>query len=196
MDVIDCRGLACPGPVLRAKQALEEAAPGEAIALLVDGEAARENVLRFARGRGAKVKVEETPGGWKLTLAPPGTAAQAGPAPAPQPLGAAVLIASDTLGQGDDKLGAILMEGFVRTLLEQERVPGKLLLMNGGVRLAAQGSPLLPALAALGDRGCEVLACGTCLNYFGLADKLAAGRVSNMLEIQAALLSASSVIRP
>jgi selenium metabolism protein YedF len=107
-----------------------------------------------------------------------------------------VFFASDTLGTGDDKLGRILMEGFVNTLAEQDHVPDKLLLMNGGVRFATEGSPVLGTLKTLTDLGCEILVCGTCLEFFDLKEKLSAGMVSNMYDIQAAMLTASKVIRP
>jgi selenium metabolism protein YedF len=192
MERFNCRGQACPGPVLQAKAALERLSPGDSFALEVDGEAARDNVRRFAEGRGAAVAVEGLAGGWRLTVTaaePPATAAPAGRPPA-------VLLASDSLGHGDDKLGRLLMEGFVATLADQAAPPDRVLLMNGGVRLAVEGAPTAAALRALSDRGCEVLACGTCLDFFAVRERLAAGRASNMFEIQKALLEASSVVRP
>ena len=93
-------------------------------------------------------------------------------------------------------MGTILMEGFVSTLVGQDTTPDVILMMNSGVRLAIEGSPVLDSMRVLADRGCEILVCGTCLDFFSLKEKLAAGTVSNMFEIQAALLHASTVIRP
>ena len=58
MKEIDCRGMACPQPVLTVKKALEEMEQGEFI-LIVDNPAARDNVERFAQSQGAIVGVEE-----------------------------------------------------------------------------------------------------------------------------------------
>ncbi|HKK90231.1 MAG TPA: sulfurtransferase TusA family protein, partial [Desulfobacteraceae bacterium] len=52
--MIDCRGIACPGPVLKAKEAIEQQGTGE-VALLVDNDAAVENVSRFITSRGFEV---------------------------------------------------------------------------------------------------------------------------------------------
>ncbi len=191
MTTINCRGQACPGPVIAAKKALERTLPGSAFILEVDGDAGRENVRRFAISRGASVSVSQAEdGAHRLFI----TAGQ--PSPSEKPSGQIVVfITGDLLGSGDEKLGRILMEGFVRTLVEQTAAPDKILFMNGGVRLAAEGSPVLHALRSLADRGCEVSSCGTCLDFFGLKDKLAAGSVSSMFDIQGALLRAERVIR-
>ena len=42
----------------------------------------------------------------------------------------------------------------------------------------------------------EILTCGTCLNFYGLTDKLAVGRVTNMYDIVEKLAGAAQVIRP
>ncbi len=191
METIDCRGLSCPGPVIRTKKALENLEEGGAVAVDVDSEASRENVRRFAETKGARVDAEETETGvYRLVITAPGgepVTAQAAPP--------VVLIADDLLGRGDEKLGKILMEGFISTLAEQEKTPDMILLMNAGVRLAVEGSPMVQTLEAMIDRGSEMLVCGTCLDFFGLKEKLAVGMVSNMYDIQGAMLAASSVIR-
>ncbi|NOY86071.1 MAG: sulfurtransferase-like selenium metabolism protein YedF [Deltaproteobacteria bacterium] len=192
MKTIDCRGLACPGPVIQAKKTMEGMGTGTTFAIEVDSEAGRENVLRFARGKGASVSVENLEGNaFRLTIKPGKQSLSMGIRSS-----AAVFITSDRLGRGDDKLGTILMEGFVSTLVEQDTTPDVILMMNSGVRLAIEGSPVLDSMRVLADRGCEILVCGTCLDFFSLKEKLAAGAVSNMFEIQAALLHASTVIRP
>jgi selenium metabolism protein YedF len=191
MKTVDCIGLACPGPVIRAKKELETLKEGEAFIVVVDSVASRDNVRRFAESRGSKVKVEDAGNGvYRLTLT--AVLPDSGKKHESPPV---ILIAGDTVGTGDEKLGKILMEGFVNTLLEQEEVPDGVLLMNAGVRLAVEGSPVLQTLKTLIDRGCEILVCGTCLDFFGLKEKLEAGIVSNMYDIQRTILTASAVIR-
>jgi selenium metabolism protein YedF len=200
MKSIDCTGLACPGPVIQVKKALEETPSGESFSVDVNSEASRDNVRRFAESRGAEVSVHEgAEGSTRLVIKTP----QDAETRLRQGYGAAgaerkppvVFITGETLGEGDDKLGRILMEGFINTLLEQDRTPDRILFMNAGVKLAVQGSAVLKALGNMTDRGCELLVCGTCLEFFSLTDKLSVGTVSNMFDIQGALLEASYVIK-
>jgi selenium metabolism protein YedF len=192
MKTIDCSGLACPGAVIQAKKELEISRPGESFMVIVDSDVSRDNVRRFAQSRGSKVDVEDTGSGvYHLTLT--AAAADSVQADAAPPV---ILVAGDTVGTGDDKLGRILMEGFLNTLMEQEDAPDCIIFMNGGVRFAAGGSPILDTLRTLTDRGCEILVCGTCLDFFSLKEKLEVGVVSNMYDIQRTILAAPSVIRP
>jgi selenium metabolism protein YedF len=110
--------------------------------------------------------------------------------------GTVVLLAADTVGHGSDELGGILMRAFVKTLREARPRPRWLLLLNAGVRLACEGSPLLDDLRALAEAGVELRACGTCLDYYHLKDKLRVGSVGNMFDIVNTLLGADRVIRP
>ena len=192
MKVLDCRGLACPEPVIQAKKAMEELGAGGTFSMELDSEASRENVRRFAESRGADVHIEEIPeGAFRLIITADEDTATGRRGSSP-----VVFVTGDTLGRGDDKLGRILMEGFINTLVEQDPVPDKILLMNSGVKLTVEGSPTLDVLGKLTDMGCEILVCGTCLDFFSLMDKLAVGTVSNMFDIQGELLKASSVVRP
>ena len=191
MEIIDCRGMACPGPVIQTKKALEELRPLESVAVEVDSEASMENVRRFAESRGSGVRVEEiADNAYRIVITAPEEMSEEAPATPP-----VIFISSETVGSGDDKLGTILMDGFINTLLEQEKTPDSILLMNGAVRLAVEGSAVVVPLKCFSDIGCEILVCGTCLDFFGLKEKLAVGTLSNMYDIQHVLLNASSVIR-
>ncbi len=104
------------------------------------------------------------------------------------------LISRSTLGQGDDQLGAILMKSFFVSLQELQPAPRAILLLNGGVQLAVDGSPVLAGLQELSRRGVNVLVCGTCLDFFQLKDKLAVGSVTNMYSILTELTAAGRAI--
>jgi selenium metabolism protein YedF len=108
----------------------------------------------------------------------------------------AVLIASELLGHGPEELGRLLMRSFLKTWLDVAPAPWRMLFINTGVRLALDDSPVLDDLRALEEAGVELLACGTCLDYFRAKPRLRAGRVSNMLEIVNSLTSASRIVRP
>ena len=124
--------------------------------------------------------------------AAPAVQAAASPGPAGLP-GATVFIAAAGIGAGDEQLGALLLRGFLYTLTEAEAAPARIILMNGGVRLAVAGSDSLVNLVRLAERGVEILACGTCLEFFQLKDALAVGRVTNMYEIAGLLLQGRTV---
>jgi selenium metabolism protein YedF len=206
--ILDTRGLACPEPVVLTRKALAEGG-FEQLEVLVDDASSLENVVRFAGYARCAVETREGAGGATHVLIRPGTAAPAaagatpdafgttpdafGVGPESQPLpagdsaalagGATVFIAAAGIGAGDEALGALLMRGFIYALAEGEAAPLQVILMNGGVRLAVEGSESLENLRRLAGRGVEILACGTCLEYFQLKDQLAVGRVSNMYEI-------------
>jgi selenium metabolism protein YedF len=190
MNELDVRGMACPMPVVAVKRALESQ-QGMLRVLLDDG-APRENVKRFAQGRGYQVLEQPVEGGFALVIS--GEAKTQ--APASQGTGASImLIGSDRLGDGPEDLGRLLMRNFIMTLLELSELPDRMLFVNTGVLLTAAGSEVVEALEALGNRGVEVLSCGICLDYFKKKEFLVAGGVTNMLTIAESLLKARLVVR-
>jgi selenium metabolism protein YedF len=195
---IDARGLACPGPVVEAKKALETGG-FELLEVLVDGPTAKENVSRFAAYAGHKVEgIVDDDGASTIRIRPSasGSADAAGPVKAAA-LGTAaaetIFIASNQIGAGSDELGSLLMRGYLKTLIEAPKLPKRIIFMNGGVRLVAEGSDSHESLAKLAELGVEIIACGTCLDYYKLKEKLAVGRVSNMFEISSFLLAGPSL---
>lgn len=210
MDELDIRDLACPGPVLRLRDLL--AAGETTVRLWVADAQCRTNVERFAASRDATVDAEaEADGSYHLEVRAGGSAAAAATddelatvcdlpdhePPAAHHRGPTVVqIAAATMGDGDDELGALLLRSFLKTQRELHHPPDRIVFYNGGVRLCCTGSVLLDDLRSLESSGVEIIACGTCLNFFDLADELAVGRVTDMLEIATSLADAGSIIRP
>ena len=198
ITTVDCRGLACPQPVIRTKAALEGATTG--LVVIVDNQGSATNVQRFARGQGAQVTVTERGDDIYLGIErSEGRAVVSEPAIAcssEDPGGSVVYVAGETMGHGDEELGAILMEAFLDTLAQFKGEVTHAIFVNAGARLAVEGSPVLDQIRQLEEVGVEVLVCGTCLNHFGLSDELAVGKVSNMYAIIETLKSAGRVIRP
>jgi selenium metabolism protein YedF len=206
MKKLDVRTEACPGPVLRLRDLLDE---GEReIVMHVADQLCRSNVSRFAASRGAEVGVEDPGDGtFVVTItagddaggARPGEEAFLGSEVPAAPLSAGprvVQITAATMGTGDDELGALLMRSFLKTQSQLERRPDAILFYNDGVKLCCEGSVLLEDLRALEAAGIEIIACGTCLNFFELADQLRVGRVTDMLEIASRLADAGTIVRP
>jgi len=207
MKELDVRNLACPGPVLTLRDLLE--AGEREIVMHVADALSRSNVSRFAAARGAAVAVAEPgDGSFVLTItAAGGDAARARPGEeallacnlpeaAPMRGPRVVQVSSALMGAGDDELGALLLRSFLKTQSQLERRPDAIIFYNGGVRLCCEGSLLLDDLQALAAAGIEIIACGTCLNFFGIADRLRVGRVTDMLEIASRLADAGAIVRP
>jgi selenium metabolism protein YedF len=206
MRVFDVRDLACPGPVLKLRDLLED---GErAVRFHVADELCLSNVTRFASSRGASVSVEEPgDGSFVITVTAAEDSARARPGeeallgvgePDEKPANGALVvqITADTMGDGDDELGALLLRSFLKTQLEIDRPPDAIIFYNNGVKLCCEGSIMLDDLRELAGSGIEIIACGTCLNFFELSDRLAVGRVTDMLEIATRLAEATRVVRP
>jgi len=193
MKEIDCRGMACPQPVITTKKTMEESEDREFI-LIVDNPAARDNVERFALSQGAKVKVEQRGNDFYLRIEK-GTACDL-TASAQKAEKVVVYINSNLMGVGEEALGAILIRAFLKTLLDLKPLPSKLIFVNAGVRLTTEGSEVLESLKALSEKGVAILSCGTCLDFYGLKEKLRVGIISNMYDIAQSLLEADRLIRP
>ncbi len=193
--IIDVRGLDCPKPVLETKKALEKGG-FDKLEIIVDNKAARDNVSRFLEKTGNKlIKINELKGEFTI-YAEPGIITNTGKEQESHKIaGKTIFIASDAIGTGSEELGKKLMKAFTFTLTELQEPPKRLLFMNSGVFLCLHNSDSLPNLKILADRGVDILVCGTCLNFFGVNDQLAIGKVSNMYDIAGHLLADAGVIK-
>ena len=107
-----------------------------------------------------------------------------------------VVLSSDCMGEGDEVLGRALMKGFIYALTSQEELPDTVIMYNRGARLPVEGSESLEDLKLLESQGVEILTCGTCLNHYGLTEKLSVGSVTNMYVICEKMLQAEKVVKP
>ena len=197
--IVDARGLACPQPVILTRKALAEGG-FELLEVIVDNASSKENVARFATHAGCVVEdIDQSGAESRIHIRPADASPQRNlPAaeafceisrlPERKETVQTVFLSSNTIGRGSDELGALLMRAFLYTLTESEIVPKRLLLMNNSVLLAIEGSEHLTNLRRLVDLNVEILVCGTCLEFFKVKDALAVGRISNMQEIQGALM--------
>ena len=202
MISINAVGDTCPIPVIKAKRAIRESGPDANIQITVDNEIATQNLEKMAHELGLSFSVQLDAAGNFMVLLTTGEAS-AQPAPdgdfvkAPRSSsGIVVVISSNTMGRGDDALGASLLKAFIFTLAELDDPPDAVVFYNSGISLTTEGSAALEDLARLERRGCRVLSCGACLNYYDLQDKLRAGDVTNMLKIIELQAAATRVIMP
>ena len=110
--------------------------------------------------------------------------------------GTVVVLSSDVMGTGDESLGKQLIKGFVFALTKMEELPSKVILYNRGAFLSSENEDTIQDLKTLEAEGVEILTCGTCLNHYGLAEKLAVGTATNMYEIVESMMTASHIVKP
>lgn len=213
MITVNAMGDICPIPVVKTKKALGELNGAGEIEVLVDNETAVKNVTKMAKSSGASAESEQLGEKQYRVLITVGEAAaeqlksahnadaktQAQPETAAgcrTCVGTVVAIGSDRMGEGSEELGHILMKSFIFALTQLDDLPDKILFYNGGAKITVEGSESLEDLKTLEEQGVEIMTCGTCLDYYGIKDKLAIGSVTNMYSIVETLQSAMNVIRP
>lgn len=173
---LDCRGMACPRPVVETKKKLAQITEG-LLTVLVDNETAKNNIIKLANSLRLEAVARPEPGGFAVTLAKVNTP------DIKNSKGKALLITADVLGRGSEELGSLLINSFLYALAESDWLPESVTLINSAVRLACAGSPVLDSLNKLETRGVVIQSCGLCLDYYQLKEKMQAGQVTNMYAI-------------
>lgn len=204
---LDERGKACPLPVIETKKALEGCNPGEVIEVIVDNEIAVQNLSKMANHKGLKNESQQlAQGEYLVKITADGIKVakeeveskceECEPMEFEKKSSSIVVLSSREMGAGDEMLGRLLMKGFIYALTEQDSAPDTVLLYNGGAYLSCEGSDSLVDLQTLEKNGAEILTCGTCLNHYGLSEKLVVGGVTNMYEIVEKMSGAKKIIKP
>lgn len=203
---VNAMGDACPIPVVKTKNAIKEmGAEGGSVETLVDNEIAVQNLTKMANQKGYPVrseKLEQNKYRVVMTIGetPAETVSEESSdtvcIPERRADNTVVVISSSCMGEGDDALGAVLMKGFLYAICQQDELPATILFYNGGAKLTCQDAPTLEDLKSLEAQGVEILTCGTCLNHYGLTDKLQVGTVTNMYVIAEKMTQASRIVKP
>ena len=201
--LIDCKGMACPLPVVNAKKASEELHTGDILTVLVDNEIAVQNLSRFAEHKGFSVCAEKKADKeYAVIMQIAGTAAETAQEEDvacvmdSRRKGMLVVLSDNVMGTGDAKLGTSLMKAFVFALTKQDQLPDTILCYNTGAYLTCEGADTLEDLKLLESEGVTILTCGTCLDFYGLKEKLAVGGVTNMYDIVERMENAAQIIKP
>lgn len=217
--IIDARGLACPLPVVNAKKEAEEMQEGGQLTVLVDNEIAVQNLQKFAKQKGYEAAGEKkAEKEYEVTIMVHSAAqnernvhteAQNNAAESHfgtkqdevccadiRKKGMTVVLSANVMGAGEEKLGKALMKAFVFAVTKQDQLPETILCYNTGAYLTCEGADTLEDLKALEAEGVNILTCGTCLDFYGIKDKLAVGSVTNMYEIVEKMETSQTIIRP
>lgn len=209
MITVNAMGDTCPIPVVKTKNAIKELKGSGVVETLVDNEIAVQNLTKMANQKGYGVKSEKiAEGQYKVTMEiGDGAADQSDEMSVtdteketcvPNAIhgNTVVVISADHMGEGDNELGKVLIKGFIYALTEQDVLPKTMLFYNGGAKLTCEESPTLEDLKSLEAQGVEILTCGTCLNHYGLTDKLQVGSVTNMYVIAEKMTQAGNIVKP
>lgn len=207
--IVDARGLACPLPVVNAKKAAEELHMGDVLTILVDNEIAVQNLQKFAKQKGytatGEKKAEKE---YEVTIqvvSAEGTVQTAEVEEQEEEVsctvdvrknGMVIVFSANVMGTGEEKLGTSLIKAFVFAVTKQDVLPETVLCYNTGAYLTCEGADTLEDLKILEAEGVNILTCGTCLDFYGIKDKLAVGSVTNMYEIVEKMEQAKTIIRP
>ena len=188
---IDAGGKQCPIPVIMAKKELEAGA--QDVEIVVDGQTQVDNLVRLGDALGRPATSEAFGEKMLVKFANGETVHGASVACADT---YAVFFNTNAIGTNNSELGGNLAKMAIFTLSESDRIPSYVLFMNEGVKLVTGVEPqIVENLNTLIEKGCKVLVCGTCLNYYGLKEELKVGTVSNMYDILGAMQEVSKVIK-
>lgn len=199
---LDARNLTCPHPVIETKKVLSTLQKGQTLEVLVDNHIAVQNLCKMAGQKKISVtseKIDED--NYLVNFFPK---AGSHPERIDEPVicypdqtnDTVIVLASDKMGEGDERFGKILMKGFIYALTELDILPSCILLYNNGAKLSTEGSDSLEDLKLLESHGVEILTCGACLDFYELTEKLKVGSVTNMYAIAEKMLESSKVVRP
>ncbi|MDA8223495.1 sulfurtransferase-like selenium metabolism protein YedF [Desulfosporosinus sp.] len=195
MNNIDCIGQVCPIPVIRAKKALEGLGEaGGVVTVLVDNDIARQNLQKMATGLGYQSEYEQRENGNIEVTIVAGEGCAVESCATDGDSGLVVAIGRNTMGEGSQELGQILIKGFIFALRELVPPPTHVLFFNSGSYLTGSDSNCLEDLRALEAAGTVILTCGTCTNYFEITEKLGVGEIANMYGIVTAMAGAKRLI--
>ena len=213
-QVLDCMGMACPLPLVNAKKAVEAFAGEGTLTVKVDNEIAVQNLTRFAEHKGFPVRSEkvsdkefavvmEVTEAGKQQTASNATSEGAGASadtlactPDARRRDTVVVLSADTMGTGDEVLGKKLMNAFIFAMTNADTLPDTIICYNRGAFLSIEGSESLQDLKSLEAAGVKIMTCGTCLDYYGIKDKLGVGIISNMYDIVSTQMNAGTILRP
>ena len=201
---LDCMGMACPLPVINAKKAIESFAEDGTLHVKVDNDTAVQNLTRLGEHNGFRVlSVQNGEKEYTVTIEVKAAAGKRAQVPAeavscaiPAKGGKVVILSANTMGSGDEALGKKLMKAFIFALTSQDDVPEKVICYNSGAFLTTEDPDTIKDLKSLEEAGATIMTCGTCLDFYGLKEKLQVGIISNMYDIVEAQMNASLIIRP
>lgn len=200
---IDARGQVCPKPLVMARDTLKTLTKDDTLNVVVDNAISAQNLEKMAGQMDLTSKKVQQGSDYivsffvdKSSFVIPQTEELNCNVPENVPGDTVVVINTDVMGKGDEKLGKILIRGFIYSLTCLPNLPATIIFYNSGVKLTTQDSDVVEDLKKLAAAGVNICVCGTCVEYYGLKDKIAVGNIVNMLKIVETQFAAARIIRP
>jgi selenium metabolism protein yedF len=197
MKEINAKGLVCPQPLILTKKAVE-CSDEKDFLVIVDNDTAVKNLEKFAKSSNLDFKFDKkSDQEFNVYVSKSNNTEIKEPTQfcsVDNSDNTVIAISKNFMGNGSEELGKLLIKGFIYTSSEYDKLPKTIVFFNSGVKLTTEGSPCLDDLEKLQDNGVEIISCGTCLDYYGLKEKLKVGEISNMYTIYETLFNAGKVI--
>ena len=187
-------------PLIETKKAMKEIDEGEALKIIIDNPTSVTNVMRFLQDNGMPAEKKQIGNITEVTVNKQDSDIESAvvneycEVDLPSDNNFVLVFAKNRIGEGSEELGKMLVGGFLNTFKEMGKLPQKVIFMNSGVELVLEGSPTVPILEEYEKQGVELLACGTCLEFFEKVNEVAVGKVSNAYDILNATINAGKVI--
>ena len=200
MKILDVTGKKCPLPLIETKKALNTLEQDQGLKVITDSETAKNNVTRFLDDNNIKSQWDKIDQVFEIMINYQKSDLENVRAEAycetdnPGDQGFVVVFSKNYLGEGSEELGKILINGYLETLIADEKYPRKMMFLNSGALMTIKDSPQEEVLKEFEEAGVEILVCGTCLDFYKKTDELAVGKISNMLEIQDAMIEATKIL--
>jgi selenium metabolism protein YedF len=105
-----------------------------------------------------------------------------------------IQITNDGMGKGDPALQHKLIVKYLELIQLNDSLPNAITFYTDGVKMVVEGSPALEQLRALESKGVRLIICGTCLDHYGLSEKVQVGIMGGMTDIIEAQVKADKVI--
>jgi selenium metabolism protein YedF len=202
--IIDTKGQQCPAPIIATKKALKESVSGDSFGVLTDNKTVLDNISRFLKDNKTAYSVVENSGAWTITVTKGNkdftfTNAEVYCTPEIPHFSQGnfiIVFTSDKMGEGADELGSLLIANFIKAIKDLDKLPGKIVFYNSGVKLGSIDSSVYENLKDLESMGVSMLFCATCTKYYSLEEKIKIGTLSNMFEIAQVMASAGNILKP
>jgi selenium metabolism protein YedF len=178
--ILDVRDKPCPEPVVLTKKALTLKDFKE-LEIITNSEISKENISRFLNTSGIKFEINRIENEYHILIKISDVDDKT--VFSEKSSGLKLIISKNYFGEGDRKLGEILIKTFIHTLKESDKLIETIFFVNSGVFLTISDSPALEDLKDLECKGVEILSCGTCLDFYNIKDKIAVGKIGNMFRM-------------
>lgn len=190
---MNCKSLVSPQPVLFAREALDTMDPGDELDVVLDNDAAADELIEFAVNQGHKAERTTVKGDMAVKITKGTNDKVLKPARQPENIGSIITVSSSRFGQGNPRLGESLMSSWFYVLTNSDPLPDAILFFNAGVALCCKDSPVLRDLKTIVSEGVKVYVDEASLNFYGYSDNLEIGEKKDLSTMAGMMLAASKV---